>query len=205
MIHTNFLHSAVEVGFDFSVRDAILQVRFDPVLDVAVKLRAAIDERHARSVPPQVESGDGGGVLAANYQNVAVVVRMRLSVIMRNLRQVLARQSELISQVIVAGRNNHFARAVIVRASGTVCGGDAEVSVVPHDRFDPFVLANIQLIVFGDLAIVLERFFTGRFLMGRGKWNLADLESSSGVVKTACQRDSEKANSPDSLCRRQSP
>jgi hypothetical protein len=40
---------------------------------------------------PQIKRSDGGGVLAADYQYIAIVVGMWLGVIMRNLGQFLAR------------------------------------------------------------------------------------------------------------------
>ena len=91
VVNADLLHRAVEVGFDISLfLMRFSRVRLDPVLDVVVQLRLAIDQRDARAVTPQIESGNRGRVLAADHQHVGVVIRMRLGVIVRDLGQILA-------------------------------------------------------------------------------------------------------------------
>jgi len=47
---------AVEMGLDLAVLDAIFDVGLDPVLDVPVDAGAAMYERDARTVPPEIQS-----------------------------------------------------------------------------------------------------------------------------------------------------
>ena len=87
---------------------------------------------------------------------------------MRDLGQVFAGKAELIGQIVVASGDDYFARAVVVGTAGAVGGRDAEVPVFAHDRFDPLVLANIEMVMLGDLAVVLESLFASRLL--RARW-----------------------------------
>src|SRR5271155_135411 len=113
-----------------------------------VQLLAAVDERDARSVTPQIEGRDSGGILASDHQHIAVVIRMRLAIIMRDLGEIFAGQTELIGEVVVSSGDDYFTSAIIARTTGTVRGRDAELPVLAHHCFDPFVLTNIQMIVF---------------------------------------------------------
>jgi hypothetical protein len=73
----------------------------------------------------------------------------------RDLGQIFPGDAELIGQIVVAGRDDHFSRAVIVRTAGTVGGCDAEVSVFAIDCLDPFVLVNIEIVMLRYFAVIL--------------------------------------------------
>src|SRR5437660_4246577 len=88
VIDANFLHGAVEEGFNIAVLDTVLQVGLDPVLDVVMDLRTTIYERNAGAVPPKVERRNRRRVLPANHQHITIKVRMRLAVVMRNLGEI---------------------------------------------------------------------------------------------------------------------
>ena len=192
---------AVEVGLDLSVLDAVLEVGLDPVLHVMVQLRSAMHQRDARAVPPQIERRNGGGVLAPDHQHVGVVVRMRLAVVVRDLGQILAGNAELVRQIVIAGRNDHLSRAVVMRAASAVGGRDAEIPVLAHDGLDPLVLANVERVVLGDLAVVLQRFLARGLLLGGGERNVADLQQFRRGEKHHVRRDSGTASSPGIPCR----
>ena len=51
-----------------------------------------------------------------------------------------------------------------MRPARAVGRGDAEVPVFTHHRLDPLILAEVDVIVLGDFAVVLERLFARRFL-----------------------------------------
>ena len=52
MISGNLLDCSVEIGSNFSVLDAVINVRQDPVLNVGVHLRPAVSDSHASAMPP---------------------------------------------------------------------------------------------------------------------------------------------------------
>ena len=63
-----------------------------------------------------------------------------------------------------------------MRTPGSIRGRDAEVPVFAHHRLHPFILAEIEAIVLGDFAVILERLFTVRLLLGGRERNISDLE-----------------------------
>ena len=74
-----------KVGGDFAVLDAVVDVGQDPVLNMAMHLRAAMDQGDARAMSPEVERGDGGRVLAADDHDVEAEEGMRLVVVVLTL------------------------------------------------------------------------------------------------------------------------
>src|ERR1700730_13860471 len=86
----DLLHSAAEVGGNFAILDAVLNVGQNPILHVAMEFRPAMYQDHARAVPPQVKSRDGGGVLASNHQNVGIEKRMGLAIVMKDFGKIFA-------------------------------------------------------------------------------------------------------------------
>jgi len=58
---------------------------------------------------PQIQSGDGGGVLAADYQHISVVVRVGVAVVVRDLGQIFAGNAELVKEIVIASGDDYFA------------------------------------------------------------------------------------------------
>ena len=172
----------VEISRDLAVLDAVLDVGEDPVLDVGLHGGAAIDEGDARAVTPELEGGDGGGVLAADDDDVEAVVGMRVVVVVLDLGEVFAGDVHHVGQVVVAGGDDDFARGVAVLAAEVVAGADGEVEVLAGDGFDALVRADVELVVLGDLAVVLEGLIAGGLGVGLGK-GMSPISSSSEVVK----------------------
>src|SRR4030088_1221847 len=141
-----------------------------------MQLRLTVNQRDTGAVAPQVERCDRGGVLATDDQHLAVVVRVRFAVIVRDPGEILARNAKLIGKLVVSGGDDDLARAIVVWRAGAIRGGDAEAAVLPHDGLDPLILADVELIMLGDFAVVLKSFFAGGFLMGSRERNLADFE-----------------------------
>ena len=63
-----------------------------------------------------------------------------------------------------------------MRTASPIRRGNTEISVFAHDGLDPLILANVNMIVLGNLAIVLERFLSCGLLLSRGEWDVADFE-----------------------------
>ena len=144
--------------------------------DVAVHLGAAMHQGDAGAVPPEIERGDGGGVLAADDQDVEAVVGMRLVVVVLDLAEVFAGDVEVVGQIVVAGGDDELACAMLEGAAEAVGGVDGEVAVVAADGVDGLVLADVEVVVLGDLAVVLERLDAVGLLVGAGEGDVADLE-----------------------------
>src|ERR1039457_4765744 len=139
-------------------------------------LRPAVDEGDAGAMTPEVERGDGGGVLAADDEDVEAEVRMRLVVIVLHLGEVLAGNVEVVGQVVIARRDHQLARAELEAAVETVDDVDCEVAIGAGDALDRFVLTDVEGVVLGDFAVVFEGFAAGGLLVGAGEGHVADLE-----------------------------
>src|SRR5580700_7713517 len=81
-----------------------------------MQLRASVCQRDARAVPPQIERGNGSGILAADHEHVGVVIRMRLSVVMRNFGKLLAWNAQLIRKIVISSRDDDFFRVIVARS-----------------------------------------------------------------------------------------
>ena len=73
---------------------------------------AAMDEGDAGAVSPEVECGDGGGVFAADDEDVLREVGVGLVVVVLDLGEVFAGNVEVVGQVVVAGGDDEFSGAV---------------------------------------------------------------------------------------------
>ena len=166
VVELDALDRRVEVRGDLAPFDAVLDVGLDPVLDVAMQLRAAMDERDARSVTLEIQRRNRRGVLAADNDDIAVEVRMRLVVVVRDLRQVLAGNVEVIRQIVVAGGDDQLARAMLAAAgrSGLRCARVKSPSA-PVTLVTSSYGRTSSSIVRRDLAVVLERFAAAGLLV----------------------------------------
>src|SRR5579872_3201467 len=101
---------------------------------------------------------------------------MRLAIVMKNFRQVLARNSQLVGKIVITRRYYQLARAVIVDSAEIIHRRDLKLSVGAGDRLHSLILGDSQMIVFGHLPVVFERFLTRRLLMRGAEGNIADLQ-----------------------------
>src|SRR5438067_2642841 len=101
---------------------------------------------------------------------------MRLAIIMMNFRQILTGNMQMVGQIVISGGHDYLAGAVIVDAAITISGGDAEVVVLASNRLHPLVLAYVQAMMLGNLAVVLQGFLTRRLLMGSAERHVAYLK-----------------------------
>ena len=68
----------------------------------------------------------------------------------------------------------------VAGAAEAVVGVDGEIAVGAGDAVDALVLAHVELVVGGDLAVVLEGLVAGGLGVGAGKGNAADFEQLGG-------------------------
>src|SRR4030088_1676047 len=176
VVHYDFFHAAAEVSLNFPCLDAVFYIGLDPILHVMVQLRLTVNQGDASTMAPEIKSCDGGRILATDDQHLAVVVRVRLAVIVRDPGAVLARNAKLVGKIVVSGGDDDRASAIAVWTAGAIRGCDAEAAILPHDGLDPLILADVELIMLGDFAVVLKSFFASGFLMGSRERNLADFE-----------------------------
>ncbi len=131
---------------------------------------------HARSVAPEIESGDGGGVLASDDHDIHVEKRMGFAIVVENLGEIFAGNIQRVGQIVVARRNNQLAGAVVINPAEAVGRRNMKIVVTPGHRLHPLVLADIEMIVLGDFAVVFERFLPCGLLPGGAEGNVADFE-----------------------------
>src|ERR1019366_6437868 len=101
---------------------------------------------------------------------------MRFSIVMEDFVQVLAGDANLVREIVVAGGDHDLARAVVVNGAVPVRGGDTKLTVTARNRLHPFVLADVQMIVLGDAAVIFERFEPRGLGQGCSERDIANLE-----------------------------
>ncbi len=87
-----------------------------------------MDQQHAGSAPVQVERRLGSRVLAADDDDPPAVVRVRLTVIVRDVRQILARNADEIRHVVRPGRHDDGRGLVQVLGSVVAPGPNRELA-----------------------------------------------------------------------------
>lgn len=97
-------------------------------------------------------------------------------IIVLDLGEIFAGNAEVVGKVIVAGGDDELACAMDEFAAELVGGVDGEVTIGAGYLVDVFVLADVEPVVLGYLAVVLEGLGTGGLLVGRGEGHVADLE-----------------------------
>src|SRR5258706_2478877 len=176
VVTADFPHRAVEMRNDFPSLDAVLDVGTHPVLDVAVNLRSAMDERDASAMPPQIQSHFGRGILAANHNDVTIRIRMRFLIVMEDFYQVVAGDIELVGEIVVASGQHNLARTIIMDGIVPVSGGHTKITVFTRNRFHPLILVDGQVIMLGDTAVIFERFEPRGLRQSSGERNVANLK-----------------------------
>ena len=131
---------------------------------------------HARPVPPEIEGRDGSRVLASDDHDIHVEKRMGFAIVVKNLGEVFAGNIQRVGQIVVAGRDNQFAGAVVINAAQAVGSCDMKIVIAPGHGLDPLILADIEMIVLGDFAVVLERFLARGLLPRGAEGNVADFQ-----------------------------
>ena len=135
-----------------------------------------MNQGHARAMTPEIERGDGGGILASDDEDVAVEIGMRLAVIMMNLGQVLAGNTQLVGEIVVSGRNDHLAGAVVINAVERSVAVTRKLPSSPVTVFTALILSDVETKVLGDSAVVLERLDARGLLVRGAERDVADFE-----------------------------
>ena len=95
---------------------------------------------------------------------------------MEDFERVLARNAQKIGAIIVSRGNNDLAASVVVNAAQPVAGSDVKITILPGNRFNPLILAHIELVVLGDFAVVLQGFEAVGLGVGGAERNIADFQ-----------------------------
>src|SRR5438445_12649384 len=101
---------------------------------------------------------------------------MRLAIIMKDLRQILAGNIHLVSHMVISSRDNQLTRLVIVDVPEAVRGREVEFAIPSHHRLYSLILSNVEVIVLGDFARVFERFFPCVLLARSAEWYVTDFQ-----------------------------
>ena len=161
---------------DFAVRDAVFDVGLDPVFDVLVDGGPAVDQGDAGAMAPEIEGGYGGGVFAADNDYVCVEVGVGRVVVVVDFGEVFAGDVEVVGQVVVAGGDDELAGAKFGGAVEAIGDLDAEIAVAAFYAGYVAVLQDMDGVVLGDLAVILEGFVARGLLVGAGERYVADFE-----------------------------
>ncbi len=125
-------------------------------------------QRDAGTAAIEVKSRFGGRIFAADDDDVLTPVWMRLGVVVRDVRQILAGHAEPIGQVVIAGGDNQLARSVVVqravRRRACVRG-----NLRPSRRLASrsFSQAQLEFIVFDTFPIIFQGFRASGLLAWR--------------------------------------
>ena len=138
---------------------------------------SAMDHGHAGAVAIEIEGRFGGGVLAANDDDILAPEGVRLGVVVRDVREILAGNSETVGQIVVAGGDDEL-------LGGHTCGPDpfgvacvhAEIAVGAFDAGDRFAEAKLQLVVLDALAVILQGLGASGLFGGADQGQIADLQ-----------------------------
>src|SRR2546429_9498118 len=101
---------------------------------------------------------------------------MGLAEIVELFGTVRARYLQQVGQIVISSSDNYFARAIVEDTVGAVCRSNVKVSIFSRDRLDPLILVNVQLVMLGDPAVVLQRLLARGLEMGCVKRDLTDFQ-----------------------------
>src|SRR3954453_16360149 len=126
-----------------------------------------MDHGHASAGPEQFQSSDRRGILRSNDQNVLVVVRMGLAIVMNDLVEVLTRDTQLVRDVVVAACQDDLLCPVSMSLRVDRFGADLKVAIGALEPEDTFILMNVELVVVRHAPVVLQSLRTTRLLIQR--------------------------------------
>ena len=110
---------SLKQGRDLASLDAIFNVRPNPIFYGRAEFGAPVHHGDAGAAAIEVESSFRGGIFPSDDDNVLSPEWMRLGVVVRDMRQIQARQDD--GQVVEAGGDNELAAVGLVRAVPTQC------------------------------------------------------------------------------------
>ena len=146
-----------------------------------------MNERHVRAGAEQLQRPFGRRVAAADDHDAPSIVRMRLAVIVMDVRQILARHVQQVRRVVVADREDDVARVTDAADAARRARFDGKDGRRLSGRFAAWMqLAldgehrllerDLQIERLDDLAVVLQRLGARRLVVRRHERQPADLE-----------------------------
>src|SRR5579872_5209646 len=102
---------------------------------------------------------------------------MRVGEIVRNVRQVLARDGEIVRAVVVAGRDDYLLTVMLVRRAVDVFRMHDERAVVAAYTINVLIQGGFYAEMVHGAAVILEGFGSRWLAAEGGHWDVADLHS----------------------------
>src|SRR5690606_25456189 len=167
----DFLDDSAKVRVDASFRDAILQIRPNPVFDLLGEVLAAHDERDRRAVAVAIERGFCGRISRTNHRDFLLRIRVRFLVVMGHFRKVLTGHIQEIRPI-----EKPCGHDDVPRRQPALIGYDSEIPFDAVNAEHPFIEPQVQPLDLGHAPIVFECLLAHRLVPGRRKGMATDLD-----------------------------
>ena len=161
--------------------DAVLDVGPDTVLDATPQLGAPVHQGDMSPRAEELERRLDRGVLPTDDDDLLAVVRVRLGVVVRDVRQIFAGDPEHVWTLVGADRHHHRARQAtgrtimrmpsLHRQQGSSVGS-RRAPDSPHLESE----SHVQVVGVGGASIVAERLVTRRLRVRSDEREPANLE-----------------------------
>ena len=149
----DFGHFRIEVRFDLALLHPVFSVRHNPVLRRFVEAVVLVHHRHLAAVAVQVQRRFDGRVGSAHHHRAGECILIRFVVVVRDVRQVLARHAHLARNVVVTNGQNHLLGAVLA-----LVGLHHKQIFLPVDVAHLGIDVHVEFEILRHLAVVLQRF-----------------------------------------------
>ena len=151
-----------------------------------------MDDRHVGAGAIQLQCGIGRRVAAADDDDALAVVRMSLTVVVVDVRQILSRNAQHVRAIVVADRQDD--RPAVANAANAAlrAGFNGKRSyptrptcptcptcpliLFPLDRQDLLFECDLQIVGVDDSAVVAKRLSAGRLVVWGHEWQPANLQ-----------------------------
>ena len=118
----------------------------------------------------KIESGFGRGIPSPDDDYFLIPVWVRLSEIVRDVREIFSGDRKIIRLVVKAGGDDDFFRAVLLGLAEAVGGVDDEIVIVAGDAIYFFVLVDVEFEMLDGAAVIFQGFGAGRVCRRRWSW-----------------------------------
>src|ERR1700730_6855777 len=143
-VSSNFLDARFQQCLNLSRLDAVFNIRSYPILQGPPQFLPSMHQRNPRAVSVQVQRSFRRGVLPADDHDVLIPEFMWFPIVMRDVRQVFARHSQHVWQIIVTCRESDLL-AVITLLRLLLCfRDDRKVSVMALNAQDALVQSQFE-------------------------------------------------------------
>src|ERR1017187_5551133 len=173
-------YASVPEDLDRPVGDAALEIGKNPRLGGVVESRAEMQERHASTAPPEVESGLDRRVRATDHHGITLQGLVPLVIEMSDVRQVLAGHAKEVGIAEVTRRDDQRACVGCDWISAARARVHDERPVRTLDTLHRLVLPDLQREVRYRGAVVRQRVAAGGLVPGDRERESSDLEPFGG-------------------------